>query len=158
MASQYVTKKVHSLGTYTPSGANTIAFAPGKSIRATRVILVYTTAHTTPGSTLTVQRRPIAGTAANQVTLGTWLTPAAISAGAVIYLDLEDTVGQPSSVTGLGGNTDYVYEGSEGARAILAGQDLAIVSDGGGDAGVANVYVEYFDDDQTVGTKVARVT
>jgi hypothetical protein len=158
MTSQYVTKKVHSAGTYTPSGANTIAFAPGKSIRAKRVILVYTTAHTTPGSTLTVQRRPIAGTAANQVTLGTWLTPAAVAAGAVIYLDLEDVVDQPTEEDGLGGTTVSIYAGSDGAPAIAAGQDIAVVSDGGGDAGVANVYFEYFDDDTTVGTKVARVT
>lgn len=132
---------IASLGTYTVNGANTIAFAPGSKVKLKRLILVYTTAHTTPGAELTLQRRPIAGTAANQETLAVMTTPAAVAAGAYLYYEFgtpyANVVASSDSVPG--GYTSASPDMPE----IDVGEDFAIVSDGGGDAGVANVYVEY---------------
>ncbi len=132
-------KRVASLGTYTPSGANTIAWDPGVPVEITRLIFVWTTANSGATNGITAQRRPIAGTAANQVTLGTFELPlaAAIAAGVVSYLD----VGIDNAATDPGDGS--VLEVARDHWTINPGQDFALVSDGDGTAGVCDVYVEY---------------
>ncbi len=154
MAHDYVTKKVAALGTYTVSDPVTIAWAPGKSAKILRLIFVFTTANTTAKNVLTMQRRPVAGAAANQVSLGTFELPAVAALGAVYYFDYARPLGTAQTVT----DGSLVLDASPYEAQILPGQDFAIVSDGGGTAGVCNVYVEYLDTDQVSGTRVARVT
>jgi hypothetical protein len=132
-------RKTIDLGTYTINGANTIAFAPGQPIDIMRIILVYTTANSGAGNVLALQRRPVAGTAANQEALGTVTTTAAIAAGQVEYID----VGKPIDLDGsVQSDGSVLHEAGDGVFQINPGQDFAIVSGGEGTAGVVTVYLE----------------
>lgn len=132
-------KLVAALGTYTPSGANTITWNPGIPVEIVRLIFVWTTANSAATSGITAQRRPVAGAAANQETLGTFELPlaAAIAAGVVSYLDVGFDVAQAVAVDGSLVDVARVH------WTINPGQDFALVSDGDGTAGVCDVFVEY---------------
>lgn len=147
--------KVKDLGSFTINGANTIAFAPGEAVNIKRIIFAFTTAHTTPAPTLTMQRRPIAGTAANEVSLGTFALAAAMAAGSVYYFDLARPLVTTGTVSTIDGSLGYTAEPD--MPQILPGQDFAIVSDGGGNAGVCNVFVEYINQPLTLQTAAVRV-
>lgn len=130
-------RRVHPAGSLVINGANTITWDPGFPVKIVRVVLVYTTGNTTPGNGVTAQRRPVAGAAANQVTLGTFVTTATTAAGDVDYLDVGIDVAQATGVDNSKVNVariDWI---------IYPGQDFALVSDGAGAAGVCDVYIEY---------------
>lgn len=144
MPASRLIKQVFDLGSWTINGTNTVALAPGVPIRVQRLILRYTTGNTTLGNIVTVQRRPIAGVASNQVSLFTVTTTATTAAGDVDFVDLSalDEDGTAiSGAPGLGGQT-YYSENDENYPVIYPGQDIAFVSGGQGTAGVVNAYVE----------------
>lgn len=136
---------VARLGSYTFSGANSITFAPGMRARIKRIIFAITTTHTTTKAVLTLQSRPIAGTAANETALGTIEIPASgAAAGDIFYHEpgrpYENTDSTPLDPAG---RATVVTTAEPDLPVIPAAGDLIITSDGGGDAGVANVFVEY---------------
>lgn len=129
------------LGSFTPSGGNSITFAPGVRVKLKRLILAYTTAHATTTAVLTLQTRPIAGTAANETALGTLSTGATVALGTVLYHEFARPFGNvvASSASVPGG---YIAATPD-MPVVEAGGDFIVTSDGGGDNGVCNVFVEY---------------
>lgn len=144
MPASRLIKQVFDLGSWTINGTNTVAFAPGVPVRIQRVILRYTTGNTTLGNGVTVQRRPIAGVAANQTSLFTFTTTAATAAGDVDFANLSDLDDDGTAITGAPGLSGQTYysENAENYPVIYPGQDIAFVSGGQGTAGVCNAYVE----------------
>ena len=150
MSASRVTRRIVELGTYTPSGVNTIAYVPGQVVDIMKIIFVYTTANSGAGSVITMQRRPVADSAANQVSLGTFKTTAVIAAGAVEVFQTSkpfDTDGEVAE----DGTTRYTaapyLEGTPPAytatyNRIYPGQDFALVSAGEGTAGVVDVFLD----------------
>lgn len=135
-------KRVAALGSWVINGANTVSYDFGVPVEILRVILVYTTGNTTAKNTVTAQRRPVAGTAASQVTLGTFDTTVTTAAGAIDYLDVGIAKTATTATTsGASGISTINY--GEDKWTIEPGQDFALVSDGGGTAGVCDVFVEY---------------
>ncbi len=142
--------QIADLGSLTINGNNTVAFAPGRPAAVKRVIFRYTTGNTTATNGITIQRRPIAGVASNQVSLFTFETTETTAAGDIDFavLAVANPAGvahtsQSSSMT-TGSQLSFSAE-DENFPVIWPGQDLAIVSDGDGTAGVCNVYVEYYE-------------
>lgn len=155
-SSRYFTDAlIADLSTLDASGANSVQFNPGQTIRAKRLIFVTTVAHTVADATITVVRRNRDDTPTE--TLGTFTLPFTGSATDKVYyveLGLAPTTG----TTGVDGST--VYKGyNDGGASIATGQvvnsdveslpqfvpgeELVMTSNGGGDAGTYHVYVEY---------------
>ncbi len=136
------------LGSLTINGNNTVAFAPIKPAAVKRVTFRYTTGNTTATNGITIQRRPIAGVAANQVSLFTFETTETTAAGDIDYADLAVAnaagTSHTSQTSSIGSQLSYAAD-DENFPIIWPGQDLAIVSDGDGTAGVCVVGVEYFE-------------
>lgn len=139
--SQYWTKALFAnAGTLDASGANTVAFAPGEAIDVKRLILVTTVAHTTANATITVAVRDVDN--GNSTTIGTFVLPFSGSAADdVQYVEL----GKPATTGTVASDGSTVYSSVDpgGLIEVLPGQEIALTSDGGGDAGSYAVYVEY---------------
>lgn len=144
----FLQTRVADLGSWTINGANTVAFAPGVPIRAKRLILRYTTGNTTNTNGVTVQRRPVAGVASNQVSLFTFETTQTTAAGDldVAFLGVPRVAGtaHDSQNGGIGQELAFAAD-DENLPVIYPGQDIAFVSDGDGTAGVCNAYLEYLE-------------
>lgn len=98
-----------------------MTYIPARPIDLVRVGVVITTATTVANTLITVQRRPVAGAAANEVTLMQFNVPVA-DIGTVHYADLP--------------GRDVV--------AVDPGEDLIVSSNGGSTAGAGLVFVEFF--------------
>ena len=135
-----------ALGAWTINGVNNLFYQPGTKIRAKRLILDYTTGNTTLGNVVTFKRRPLAGVAANEVTLFAGTTTITTVAGDIDYLDL----GVPSpagvaiagSASGSPAGSSFVA-GAENYPIIWPWQDIGFYSGGEGTAGVCNAWLEY---------------
>lgn len=103
------------------TSATIMTFIPGRPVDLVRVGVVITTATTVAATRITVQRRPVAGTASNQVTLMEFNVPVA-AAGTVHYADI------PSRV----------------AAEVNPGEDITVATDGGSTAGAGLVFIEHF--------------
>jgi hypothetical protein len=114
------------------SGSAAFAIVPAQPIDVIRVGIVLTTATTAAVTKLTLQRRPIAGTAANEVTLAEFNVPVA-AAGTVHYFNL----------TARG--------------AINPGEDVRMVSNNGSSAGAGHMFMEYLER-PFVGERIANAT
>lgn len=132
-------KRIKEVGTWTINGANTVSWDPGHTVEVTRIILVYTTGNTTAKNTVTAQRRPVSGAASAQVTLGTFDTTVTTAAGDVdsLPVGIDIAAAAPSPDDGS------IVAVARTKWTIYPGQDFALVSDGGGTAGVCNVFIEY---------------
>lgn len=125
------TEKTAAAATITTAGIH-LTVTPTVPVKLVRVVVVVTTGVTVAAETITVQRRPIAGTAANQVTLGAFTVPIA-AAGSVFYFEDFDLA------------------------EINPGEDLTVASSGASTAGAAHIGVELIED-PFVGSRVAGAT
>jgi hypothetical protein len=139
--SQYWTKDMYAnLSTLDASGANSVVYAPGESIDVKRLIFVTTVAQTVADAVLTVAVRDVDN--GNSTTIGTvTLAFTGSTADDVQYTDL----GKPATTGTVETDGSLVFSSDDpgGVIAIRPGQELAITSNGGGDAGTYQVYVEY---------------
>lgn len=135
--------KMENLGTLDASGANTIVFAPGRPAVVRKVVLITTVAHTTANATITVALRDVDN--GNSVTKGTFVLP---FTGSVTDDVAFVEIGKPNTTGSAGVDGSTIYKGYEpgGGIRVEPGQELAFTSDGGGDAGTYQVYVEYIDE------------
>lgn len=134
--------KIDNLGTLDASGANTIVFAPGRQAVVRKIILITTVAQTVANATITVAVRDVDN--GNSVTQGTFVMPFATSATDDVAFVKP---GQPATAGTTAVDGSLVFEGYEpgGGIVVEPGQELALTSDGGGDAGTYQVYVESID-------------
>lgn len=157
MSNYYATKEaIKQVGTAAldASGANTVTAIFGRKARLKRLILVTTVAQTVANATITVAVRDHDDSPST--TIGSFVLPFSGSAiGDKKYVDLvtTDTDGSTSSIDG-----SLVYEAGDPVE-VEPTEELALTSDGGGDAGSYLVFVEYWDQPFTVadGTEVAFV-
>ncbi|TVR78985.1 MAG: hypothetical protein EA405_13625 [Rhodospirillales bacterium] len=112
--------EVSGIQTLSTSGVK-MTVAPGRPVDLVRVGVVLTTATTDANTLITVQRRPVAGAAANEVTLMAFNVPVA-AVGTVHYADIPTRAGVP----------------------VDPGADITVSSNGGSTAGAGHVFVEYF--------------
>ena len=136
------------MGTLDTSGANTLDWVPGNPVDVKRILLVVTTAMTTADPTLTIGVRD-ADLGTNSETYATAVIPYASGAdGAQFYIDF------PARTSAVSAGSDGPYTDQVDKSAAIVyrtteplhidfGQELFITSNGGGDAGVSAVYVEY---------------
>lgn len=139
----YADKAIANLGTLDTSGANTIVFAPGRPADVCRAILVNTVAHTVADAIITVAVRDVDN--GNSTTIGTFTLPFTGSAADdVKYVELvfPDSDGEISSIDG---SLTFSSESPGGPIQVDVGQEISFTSNGGGDAGTYQVYVEYYD-------------
>lgn len=146
MSDYFGTRKTVELGNYALDEATTLAYVPGQPVDIMRIIFVYTTANSGAGSVVTMQMRPAAGQAANQVSLGTFTCGVTVAAGAVEYFETTkpaDLDGETAEDGSLRFTADPKLQtnGSGGYR-ILPGQDFALVSGGQGTNGEVSVFLE----------------
>lgn len=138
-----------SVGSLDTSGTNTVDWIPGGPVDVKRILLVVTTAMTAANATLTIGKRD-ADLATNSESYATAVIPFASGAdGAQFVIDFP---AKTAAVT-AGSDGPYtdqkdksaavVYSSEPGLLHIDFGQELFVTSDGGGDAGVSAVYVEY---------------
>lgn len=130
-------RKVVNLGSVDIGGANaTTAYEFGERAHVKRFIWVCTTAHTTPGSIITVTRVNADGT--GSAAIGSFTVPAVVAANGVVYVD----VGIPA------GTSTTLVDGSVGHTALPdmpvfdVGEEIVLTSDGGG-AGVGTFFMEF---------------
>lgn len=155
--SQYWTKDHYAnVGSLDAAEASTVTYAPGEAIDVIRAILVTTEAQTAATATITVAVRDVDN--GNSTTVGTFTMVVAGSAlDKVDYVDF----GKPPTTGTTASDGSLVYEGyntggvgfdgdgnvvntrTEGVIEVLPGQEIAFTSDGGGDAGTYQVYIEY---------------
>lgn len=139
--SQYWTMdRYENLSTLDVSGANSVVFAPGESIDVKRLIFVTTIAQTVALSNLTVAVRDVDN--GNSVTIGTFTIPLTGTAlDKVWYTDL----GVPDEDGSTGSDGSLIFQSYDpgGVVAVNPGQELVVTSDGGGDAGTYQVYIQY---------------
>lgn len=134
--------KIESLGSVDISGANGAEFIPGRSAQIKRVSIVMTTAQATASSVLTLTKRPTAGSSSGAISEGTMTVSVANgAAGSGVYFE----PGQPSSTGTTESDGSLTYSGGA-LIALIPGESLYIVSDGGGSAGTGEVFVEYYED------------
>ncbi len=146
MSHDLLQTRVFDMGAWTINGANNLFFDPGTKIRAKRLILSYTTGNTTAPNVVTVKRRPLAGVAANEVSLFSFPTTTTTDAGDIDYVDLANPSVAGSSVAGsaAGSPASTVYTADdENYPIIWPGQDIGFYSDGAGTAGVVSAFLEY---------------
>lgn len=139
--SQYWTKDHYAnVGSLDASGANSVVYAPGEAIDAIRAILVTTVAQTVANATITVAVRDVDN--GNSTTIGTFTLPFSGSAADdVQYADF----GKPATTGTVETDGSTVYSSADpgGVIEVLPGQEIVFTSDGGGDAGTYQVYLEY---------------
>ena len=139
--SQYWTKDMYAnLSTLDASGANAVEYAPGEAIDVKRAIFVTTVAQTVADATITVVVRDRDN--GNSTTIGTFTLPFTGSAlDKVYYVDF----GKPDEDGTVETDGSLVFSSDEpgGLVEVLPGQEIVFTSDGGGDAGTYQVYLEY---------------
>jgi len=128
-----------NLSTLDASGSNAVQYEPGQRIKAKRLILVTTVAQTVANATLTVVVRDRDN--GNSTTIGTITVPFSGSAlDKVLYADF----GKPKTTATTGSDGSATYSTDPGGLVeVDPGQEIVITSDGGGDAGTYQVYLEY---------------
>lgn len=143
MSSNYMTKDdIANLGTLDASGANSIVFAPGRPVDVDRIILVTTVAHTVADATITVGVRNVDDT--SSVTKGSFVIPFTGSAlNKVLAIELVKP--KTTATTAADGSIYYAGYNPGGFIRVDPGQELFLTSDGGGNAGTYQVYIEYKD-------------
>ncbi len=136
----YTDATVENLATLDASGANAVQFNPGMTVKVKRLIFITTIAQTTADAVITVVKRNRDDTPTE--TLGTVTLPFTGSAtDDVQYVELgyPDTDGE----VGSDGSTVYSSVSPGGMIEMVPGEELVLTSNGGGDAGTYQVYVEY---------------
>lgn len=144
------------------SGANGQAMVFGRPVDVKRIILKMTVAQTVAPATITVQKIPLATGTSNPETLGEFVVPVGAAIGDVLYFDLarpSDTDGTAiSGAQGIGGAK--TYDALPDLGKLDAGEQLRVLSDGGGNAGSAVFFAEYQEQGNTgerfPGTLAAR--
>lgn len=127
---------VKALGSWTINGANAVEYIPGRPTNVYGMVFVYTTAHDTAVATITVTRRPTAGSASGAETIGTFELPvAAAGVAKIVYF------GEPAAATtGSDGSTVNAGWTEDGVE-LDVGESINFASDGGGGSGVGQAYV-----------------
>lgn len=146
----YDKARTDNIGSLDASGANTVAFAPGQPVDVTRIVLVTTVAHTTADATITVTVRDVDD--GNSTTVGTFAL--AYDGSATDDVQYVNVAGEQVGPT-TASDGSIVYGPNPGVIEVNPGQEIALTSDGGGDAGTYQVYVEYFPQGFT-GARVAH--
>ena len=137
--------KVDQIGSLDFSAANAVALAFGQPADVKRIVASITVATTgAAGSVITVQKIPLASGTASPVTLGTFTIPTGVAAGT----ELEVLPGKAnaaqvaiSGAPGIGGQ--YTNDAKPDELEFDTGNQIRLLSDGGGDAGTAIFWVEY---------------
>lgn len=132
-----------NLGTLDASGANAVVFAPGRPAIVRKIVTVTTIAQTTADAVITMAVRDVDD--GNSTTQGTFTLPFTGSAADDVKFVKP---GQPSATGATAVDGSTVYEGFTpgGGIRVEVGQELSLTSNGGGDAGTYQVYVEYIDE------------
>jgi hypothetical protein len=142
MSGYYTKDDIANLGTLDASGANSVVFAPGRPVDVDRVIVVTTVAQTTADATITLGVRDVDN--GNSVTKGSFVLPFTGSAtDDVKYVNLVKP--KTTATTASDGSITFTGYSPGGFIEVNPGQELFLTSDGGGDAGTYQVYVEYKD-------------
>lgn len=147
--------KIENLGTLDASGANTIVYAPGRPVVIRRAILITTVAQTVADAVITVAVRDVDN--GNSTSQGTFTIPFTDSAADdVAYVD----IGKPATAGTVAVDGSTVYEGFTpgGGVRVEPGQEISFTSDGGGDAGTYQVYLEMTDEGFEVGDADREIT
>lgn len=133
----------HKLGSLTISGANTVVWDPAERVKVKRVILMVTTAQANASAEVTVGVRDKDD--GNSSAHSAFTFPTGGAADTVYYYDVSanpDADGDAiSGAPGIGGAR--VYDADPDLLEVLPGQEFFATSDGGGDNGVVDVYVQY---------------
>lgn len=141
--SGYMTKDdIANAGSLDASGANTLAWAPGRPVDVDRIVLVTTVAHTVADATITVGVRNVDDT--SSVSKGTFVIP---FTGSALNKVFSIPLVKPKTTSTTGADGSIVFKGYSpgGFIRVDPGQELFLTSDGGGDAGTYQVYIEYKD-------------
>lgn len=125
-----------------------VALAPGKPIDVKRVVGVITEA-SAGTSVVTVAVRNVDDT--GSTTIGTFSVPASLALNSVFVVEIAGVDPDPVVVTGEVSQPADVTTGRvlgyqtnlPGVIEVNVGQEISFTSDGGGTAGIANLYVEY---------------
>lgn len=126
------------LSTLDASGANAVQYNPGCPMDVKALVFVTTVAQTVADATLTVVVRDRDN--GNSTTIGTLVLPftgSALDQVRRFKLQLPKTTATTSSIDG-----STTYASTPGVVEVNPGQEMVITSDGGGDAGTYQVYVE----------------
>lgn len=126
-----------------------VAYAPGKPIDVKRAVGVITEA-SAGSSVVTVAVRNIDDT--GSTTIGTFTVPAGLALNSVFAVELAGVdpdavieasggISQPAEVTT--GRVNGYQSNQPGVIEVNPGQEISFTSDGGGTAGIANLYIEY---------------
>lgn len=117
----------------------------GRPVDIKRIVLAMTAAQATAGSVVTIARRTVDNN--NSVNVGTFTTPAVMAVNGVFHVDVGVTstttttvYSQPVEVLG---RTNVMYQSEPGLIELNPGQELVLTSDGAGDTGVADAYIEF---------------
>lgn len=147
------TDRIASVGSLNlGAGAATVVYATGRPINIKRITMVMTTAQATAGAVITFGVRNVDDT--SSTTIGTFTTPAVAALNAVLKADVAgvkagvttyDSWGISQSASVTTGRVVGVQANQPGDVELNPGQEFWITSDGSGDTGVANVYIEYQD-------------
>lgn len=128
------------------AGAATVTYAPGRPVNIKRIIFVVTTAQATAGAGITFGVRNVDDS--TSTTVGSFTTAAIMALNSVHKADVAGVksgvtgsdASQPAAVTTgrvLGYQTNL-----PGEIELNPGQEFWITSDGNGDTGVAQVYID----------------
>lgn len=134
------------------AGVETVVYAPGKPIHVKRIVLVMTAAQATAAATVTVGVRNVDDS--SSTTAGTFATPAVMAVNDAFYVELgkSDADGETAEVVSqdIPGASTVLFTSEPGILEVNPGQEMFFTSDGGGDTGAANVYIEYSEQGQDI--------
>lgn len=136
MANIQVNDKVYDLGTFNgASGSTEAEFIPGEVVDVFRVIIVPTTSYTGAG-VITIYKRPTAGSATDQVLIGTY-TIGAVAAGKSGYKDLVYPVAAAVAEDGSIRNVDPV-----GPLHVVPGESIFFDVTTAASAGTGKLFIQ----------------